>query len=332
MATHASGALAKAAKKALYRLKSAGVAAPAIAIAPSPPVTPVEREERFPSLVSPVLGDGERALVVARSFPQGVLTWEVVFSDESGLSSVDGGELSRSEYRRHVKTLRQGQPAGRAADPSRRVVEIPYAEALQLLAQAAAQNQHSGAPLPASAEAMFRRLDVTPAPAPAALPLPLPEDASLTQEGQRLHQEPEIWQWLPPEEELRKLAVAVDELARSPLQLTEVQRAEQLTQRVHAAVDRFFTPPLRELYARRLWAMGDFFERSERPEAAARSRAVARRLFHVGAGDAFTRFLFEKVLRLSAAQHAAGARPGRAPQPPSVPGATPVGKLILPGT
>ena len=67
--------------------------------------------------------------------------------------------------------------------------------------------------------------------------------------------------WLPPEPELKRLALRVDELRTSPLALSPEQQAEALRERVRAQAEEFFDERRRRLYARRLWAVAPALER-----------------------------------------------------------------------
>jgi hypothetical protein len=105
----------------------------------------------------------------------------------------------------------------------------------------------------------------------------------------------------PPRAELRVVAQKMDEVLTSPLQLSPVQRTEQLRGAVFSAAKAFFTPDMRRIYARRLWHMADYFEKTGRPEQTQAARAEARRLYHDSSPDPspFAAFLFEKVLLLT---------------------------------
>jgi len=180
-----------------------------------------------------------------------------------------------------------------------------------------------------------------PKNAAEAPPLPVPEDgdAVLAVESARLHGEPEVAAWLPPEPELRRLALKVDELRTSPLALTPEQQTQALRERIRAQVEAFFTEARRHLYARRLWAVAEGLEGRGAVEPARMARATARRLFHSTPETlpAFVETLFTKVLALMSRRPGAegpGA-PGAAPAEPASPGSTPAerrspGGLILP--
>jgi hypothetical protein len=289
LAASADKRTAKAARRAQYRLRSAGVETRNPAPPPPPPQPQPEAAAELPSLLSPPDGAGEAVLVVARPAKGGLVLHEVVLSDEVGLVSHQAVEGSRSAWRKSLRDAR-GEP----------LREIPLAEARELLSFALARNVASQAPLPRGAEDMLRRLEVVAATAPPA-PLPLPEaaDAALALKAASLHEEPELRGWLPPEEELERFAHAVEALRSSPLALSAQQRAEQLHETVRAMALAFFTPVRSALYARRLWLMADVFGRTGRPEAARLARAEARRLFHEGPGvfSGFAEGLYGKLLR-----------------------------------
>ncbi len=300
---------AKAARRAQYRLRSAGVqtrspVANRPAAAPEP-----EAPAELPSLVSLPDGAGERVLMVARGVKGGLALHEVVFSDDLGLLAHHALEGSRSAWRRSLRDAR--------AEP---LQEIALNEARGLLAEALRCNLATRSPLPKGAEEMLRRLEVVPATAPPP-PLPVPEegDATLALEGERLHEEPELRGWLPPEDELKLFAARVQEVRTSPLALSEQQRAEQLLERTHAMALAFFTPERARLYARRLWLTAELFEKTRRGHAAQLARAEARRLFHQAPG-VFSRFaeaLYGKLLRH--VPGVSGARPNEGDTAPSAP-------------
>jgi hypothetical protein len=307
--------LAKAAKKALYRLRSRGVAVPE-APRPTPAQAPraaTPAPESLPAMASTLTSAGERALILARVLRGGgVETVQAVISDVEGVVELRVGEQSRGTWRRLVKeALSQGG-----------MVELPLPEAAALLAEAAGTNLRSRTPFPPDLEVALRHLGVRPQVEPTALPPPEPEDVRRVLEGDRLHETPEMASWLPPEPVVKRLLQKLDEVMHSPLALSDIQRQEQLQGAVRTVARDFFASEARQRYALRLWRMADYFERTGRPREADVARGEARRLFH-GLEEPFSRFaerLFEKVLALVAA---AGARAGAQGAPaPSATGAS----------
>jgi hypothetical protein len=312
-------ALAKAAKRALYQLRSAGVPVPEKPVAPAPSTkaSVPEPAEEFPCLLSPVTGSGEQALLLVR--PQrggGLENFQVVITDEAGMVSLDRGEASRGKFRKLVRDFR-GQPGA--------PVEIGREQARELLGVAAGVNQATRTPYPQGADDALRAFDAKPTAA-KDLPAIEADDERLAARGHTLHQEPEMAPWLPPESELRLLAKSLDEAAQSPLELTPAQRHEQQLHKAVTGAHAFFTPAMKRLYGQRLWRMGDYFERTGRAEAGRIARAEARRLFHGAPGESrFAEALFEKVIALTERARAGkelpkpGERLGPTPAPSLLP-------------
>lgn len=302
LASSSNKAIAKAAKKALYRLRSRGVAVPEKkAEAPAPQPAP---EEPLPSLASAITGTGERALIIGRPVRGGVETLQVVIADEHGVVHLGVHELSRGQYRKMLKDARK--PSAPSA------VELPVEEAKELLAEAAGTNLCTKTPYPDGLETALRHLGVTPWSAGRELPPATEQDQALAGNGGSLHDLPEIAQWLPPVDDIRSFALRAQEIATSTLYLDENQRAEQLRRTVTSMAEGFLTEQHRQVYGRRLWLMADFLERTNRAEAAKVARAEARRIFHAAPGllSPFILRMFEKVLALSELPAPGPARQG----------------------
>ncbi|MBE4752528.1 hypothetical protein G4177_30625 [Corallococcus sp. ZKHCc1 1396] len=281
--------LAKAAKKALYRLRSRGVTPPE----PPREPAPSPAQEALPTLMTLVSSTGQSGLLLTRAVRGGVELLQVIVSDEQGVLELTRSEVSRGELRRILKH----------AQDNRFGVQVSREEGAALLAEAAALNLRTRTPFPPDLEAALRHHGVQPIHDPAPLPAPEPEDARRVLEGDQLHATPEIAEWMPPDAEVRRLMEQVQALASSPLALSATQRQEQARQKVLDAARAYFTPEVRQRYARRLWRMAPFFEDTGRALQADMARGEARRLFH-GLEEPFSRFaetLFAKVVVLAAA-------------------------------
>lgn len=309
-----SKSLAKAARKALYRLRSRGVAVPESK--PSPPAS--ERPaasappEALPAFLSSVDGiTGERIVVVAHLLRGGgVEAHQLLLSDTQGVVRLDTATTSRKGYRHMLR-----HSAGSGAEGG---VEIGHAEALERLAAAAALNRRSRTPYPEGLESVLRRLGVEPREHTPELPPPEPEDERRARQGHTLHELEVMATWLPSREERRRMLLKVDELEASPLQLTAVQRREQLKQIAYAlAHAQVAEPQGRQLWALRLWDSASYLERLGQAEPAQVARAEARRLFH-GVQEPPSRFmeaLYEKALALELMSR--GATSAKPPGPAS---------------
>ncbi|HYO70863.1 MAG TPA: hypothetical protein VEU33_32765 [Archangium sp.] len=303
LAASGNKGLAKAARKALYRLRSRGVevAEPPRSSASEPSRPVVLGPEPLPALLTSIDGTGERVLEIARPLRGGgVEAIQFLYSDEQGVQRLQVTELSRGEYRRVVKQATS--PGDDAA------VELSHTEALERLTAAVGLNLRMRRPFPPGLDAVLRHLGVQARDVPLEIPPPEPEDERLAHEGHRLHEEPEMRGWLPPLAELERLAHTVEELEASPLALTMAQRNEELIQAAHTQAHVFFAvPAMRQLYAGRLWEMALHFERIGKEQPARFARAEARRLAH-GVTEPPSRYaerLFEKALLLTLAQRAA---------------------------
>jgi hypothetical protein len=280
--------VAKAAKRAVYRLRSAGVevATAEPAGAPSPAAEP---EDVPPSLVSPVTGNGERALILIRPMRGALEAAHLLVSDESGVLELSLREISRGNWRKQLKDM------GRRKPPI--VLELPLTEAKALLAEAVAMSARAHTPHPPGLADLLRHLELEAA-VPPELPAPQDGDARLRLESARLRAEPEIAQWLPGEGDLQRLAQKYQEVLRSPLALSDAQKNDQLRQAFRSVSDEF-AQAHRALYARRLAAMARYFEGTGRPEQARIGAAEARLLAHRDAPSPFIEELFFKVMRLT---------------------------------
>ncbi|WP_434381427.1 hypothetical protein [Melittangium boletus] len=315
--------LAKAARKALYQLRSRGIAV-ASPVRPSAPEAPdAPPAEALPALLTSIDGTGERVLEIPRLLRGGgVEAIQVLTSDETGVTRLQVAEMNRGDYRR---AARQATSPGPDA-----AVELPLAEALERLAQAAGLNLRTGTAFPPGLDAVLRHLDVRPREdAPPALPAPEPEDERLAQEAHALHDEEEMRGWLPPLSALEHLARAVAELRQSPLTLTPAQRNAELLGLAQArARDFLAAEPMRQLQAHRVWEMALHFERLGKQRPARLARAEARLLAH-GPADRVSRFaerLFEKALLVTLAGSAASTARSTAEAPrPQGPAPTPPG-------
>jgi hypothetical protein len=301
--------VAKAARRALYRLRSAGVPIPerdrpAEAPAPGAP-PPAEVLSGFASLPD---GTGQRALLLARPVRGGVEVVEALVSDELGLLSLSRAEMSRGAWRKLARRPEM-----------ERLLPLSAEEGRALLTEAVRGNLASRTPFPPDADVALRHLGID-AVTGELPPLPPPEegDGALAVESGALHREPEFAAWLPPEPELKRLALRLDELRTSPLALSAEQQAAALRDRIRAQAEEFFDEERRRLYARRLWAVAPALEQRGADHAAQVARATARRLFHESAGlvPPFAEQLFTKVLALmgrppgarGAPQHGTGSR------------------------
>lgn len=276
---------AKLAKKALYQLKSSGlvVAEPkpvGEAVAPLPD----KEDDAMMGTMSPVLGTGDRALFFARPLRGGgIEIYQAIISDEFGIAQFDRAQTNRATYRTRIKELR--------AQTDISLIYVPLERIVEELGRALTLNERSRTNIPAEMADGLTRLGVVPLDPDTKVPALEADDARHAGGAAKLHDEPELKQWMPPEQEMTAMSGDVAE-AKDDAALQQTKAG--------AAAERFFTPALRTVYARRLLQMAELFDASSRAEAASLARATARHLAHTTAPSAFTTHLFVKVFELAA--------------------------------
>lgn len=276
---------ARLAKKALYQLRSGGVAVSQPApIAPEPAVeTPPVND--FPAVMTSLIGNGERGLLFGRPIRGGGCEiYEAVIQDEQGIMSMQHGEAPRGLYRERMKVLRKGP------NP---VLFVTFDRIREELGRAASRNSLAQVPLSLEAQAVLAKLGVVPSDSPLGIDAPHDDDPGLAAQADGLHDEPEIVSWLPPDTDLQAMAAKLEgETTATPEQKREVAR--QLSA-------GFATTSIRALYANRLWRMAEFFDGTGRLAQAQTARAEARRLLHSSQTSRFLERLFTKVPDAAAA-------------------------------
>src|SRR4051794_14745285 len=246
LATSPARTLAKEAKRELQKLKQRGVQVQEIPPQGEPVLKPLPEGEAPSSYASSIDAYGERAVWWTRPARQGVEMVQVVLSDVKGILAVDALALSRRSWREFVKRLpRQGVVTS---------AEIPKDYARQLIADAEAAGARNGfSPPPAYAD-VLRILGPAPAapPPPPALSIELPDETAHQMAGAALFEDPLFLAWIPEEDELRRFALRVDEIATSQLYIDARQKQQAFEQAADDAARSYFTPQRRALYARRL--------------------------------------------------------------------------------
>ena len=320
LAGSADKTVARAAKKALYQLRSSGVAvpeapAPKAAAAPAAAEAAKGSDDVSSGILSHVLGTGERALFFARPHRGGGLElFQCILHDEQGIQQLDRAESNRSAFRKRLKEVRANKEPVLIVDLERVKRELGRAWHL---------NVESHHPLPKDADVLLRRLEVAPLEARETVPAPVTGDDALAARGAALFEEDEIGQWLPPEANIRLLGQRVEEVNASPLTLSPAQKKQQVEAKVELTATEFLTPAMRALYGQRLWHTAEIFAANGRTEAAQLAQATARALVAGKGPSPFIHRFFGRVIELSAKEGAPAE--GAVPPPRASPGG-----LILP--
>jgi hypothetical protein len=290
LATGPNRTLAKEAKRELQKLKQRGVQVQEIRPQGEPVLKPLPEGEAPSCYASSIDAYGERAVWWTRAARQGVEVVQVVLSDLKGILAVDALGLSRRSWREFVKRLpRQGVVTS---------AEIPKDHARQLIADAEAAGARNGFSPPKAYVDALRILGPAPEVAPPSpgLSVALPDEVAHQMAGAALFEDPLFMAWIPEEDELRRFALRVDEIATSKLYIDARQRQQAFQDAAGSAAETYFTPQRRALYARRLVEMAHVLAAENRPDAARTALAVSR-VLEKDAGNPFCRALFAHALR-----------------------------------
>lgn len=277
---------ARLAKKAVYRLQSAGVSVE-VKTATSGPVVVADPLPEFEGVLSMQLGSGERAFLAAVAVRGGgVEVFQGIVHDELGLAQLGSERSNRATWRKHLETLRN--------DQTTRTMIVPLARLQLELGRALFITRRDKIDLDTQIEQGLERLGVKPVD--PAYPIPALEagDEASAADGAGLNALFEVSQWLPSEKDLATLAERVEALKALPLD--ETKRQEKRVKLAKELAAEVFTPAVRTIYARRLWYTAELVEHLGRTDEANKCRAEARRLAHTTATSTFAEGLFEKAL------------------------------------
>jgi hypothetical protein len=241
----ADKALAKRARKALHQLRTRGVAAPPPAKHEYRVTGPFAPSEEL-SLASIVDGRGERVVWLVRAAESGFDVFEAQLSETRGLIGFTAAHAPRRDWRQHSARVISDERLG--------VGRISERHARQLIEDGYQRTIAAGRVPPE--EFARARLGLghhepeTRHPAlDAAPPLPLVEARHRLAE---LHELPELRMWIPPEELLPELDLAIGNIATSKLIVEPAQRRAQLHEAVRQIAARAWVPAYRARLAARL--------------------------------------------------------------------------------
>jgi hypothetical protein len=304
----------KAARRALFRLRSLGVALPVLQRRASPTTSAQPRAIPYRALASHIDGLGSRLLWIFADRPLGGAYWfTALLNDLAGLKDFGVRDTTRKRLAAEEAAAR-----GRAGFTW---VELPVSYAQWLLQEAVALNAASGFPLPTEYHA-WREVVGTPAE-PIERPL-IYEHVSrfevkmrpeLLEEAPRLFAEPEVEGWLFGYRDVQKYATELRRAREARLVLTpesEEQRHERvLTQAIRDLV----TPTVRRALQRRLEETAYLFWATDRREQAKRAVAAAVELADrdplLLPRHPFVRALVERSIELAIQAERAGIDPSR---------------------
>jgi hypothetical protein len=289
----ATKAVRTAARRALYRLRQAGV--PRRAPAPLPATPRVTLGEAW---VSAVDGTGGRGLWLTLAGPYGERTLlAAMLSDETGLVDFSAGAVAKKRVEQRLRGVRAESPLPWVA--------VPASWAWATLVAAAARAQATGRPVPADLARWIERLGAPaaePAPIHARLPATAAEDPALLERSATLLTLPELAGWFLDPASVASEAVEWLQAHESRLVVSDQIKAERLAALVDRVIEVRFDEAARRLWQARLedqaYVLLALGHATEAAMAVAVARALAERESPLR-GVPFVRALAERSLQIA---------------------------------
>jgi hypothetical protein len=318
-------AMAKRARRGLHLLRSRGrnVEVPRPA-APARVSFGAAAEELPVSLASVPIGDGEQMIWFAQAGTDGkVDIFQGHVQDDRGLYRFEAMHASRKHWRAAVHEF--------LALENMIIVPVPAPYARWRIEEAAARAVALGRTPPREYAEMRHVMGLAEAPTPHPVEELVPESAVAAVPPERLATVldlPGLASWRPPEEDLRRLWLRINEIATSRIVIDQRQRTEQQLEATRRAAREAWEGPLRLRLVERLREAAYLLARralgGRRDHDAALVLAASRRLADPAAtaeDDPVIRRLYERfIARLPPKEGAAPAeeaeRPGSLVLPP----------------
>lgn len=267
----------KAARRALHRLRSVGIAVTVtVPVGPAPVATATAEALRpVQAFASPTDGVGSRILWLLLERPHGGMTmFNLAINDVVGVKDVLIEETTRRRFERRREEWNERTEL--------RSIEIPVDYGLALLSEALALNAETDFPLPRDFVIRRGLLGGLPPPPTDALihqhisrgqtflmPNLLDESARL------LDGEPELLGWAFSYDEVSRFARDYRLAAESSLVLTSEPREQRQARIMGEAIDALFTPAMRRAFRRRLEETAYIFWKTGRERSARQAVAAA---------------------------------------------------------
>ena len=289
----ATKAVRTAARRALYRLRQAGVDRPAAA--PAPPQRRVVLGDAWASAVD---GTGGRGLWLTLAGPYGERTLlAAVLSDELGLLDFSTGAMPKKRIDEQLRAVQAESPLP--------WVTVPAGWAWATLVAAAERTRAGGRPVPPELGAWIERLGTPaaePAPVYARLPAEATREPALLERSGALLALPELAGWFLDPAGVTSEALEWLQAKESRLVVSEQIKAERLAALIDQIIERHFDAPSRRRWQGRLEDEAYVLLALGRTEEAWSAVAVARALADPAAALGripFLRALVERSLEIA---------------------------------
>lgn len=267
--------LRKLVRRALHRLRSAGVDLPPIARGSASPggvLRPLEAAEEQGAVTPPDL-TGRRLVFLLVPTRRGVELYEVAISDEEGLLGLRRHDLARRQGRAFLRSLRGGERA--------RTLAVPGAEVRALIGCARAlgtpadvdRSALAALAAPEGASTPGERLREKRGADSRALGTAAAEAALAERIDRRI-----LVPWPLRGEAIVELARELARGERSPLVLSPMQRQDRRGEQLAQAAQTLYDAPARERFAARLEETAVFLDGDRDEAGALAALAVAARV------------------------------------------------------
>ena len=294
----------KAARRALYRLKTMGVDTDSVRVGePRKSVLEVPKLPIVIALASQIDFAGNRALYLARRRPfSGLVLVSLIINDQHGVLDCNAFPVTKKELTRIVGDIQ--------ADDRLTHVELPPTYAQQLVEESYRRNLSTGTPVPQDFQGLHDLIGMpdTPWEQGPIYHLINPEEirgqpAWLSLPGQLLDVK-EFQGWHVPPEAVQKYREEVRRTAESPIIVSPTLQQERLEAVQKRALREMFDPDTCARYRTRLEEMAYLLWQTKRPDEAKRAFASALALQGEGVDPAehpFLRALFTRSVEMAEA-------------------------------
>lgn len=261
-----------AVRRALYRLRQAGITPPPRA-APREALTRLRPSQAWLSAID---GTGSRGAWLLLEGPLGERTLlTAVLNDEAGVLDFAGGPIAKKRLDERLRALRAESPLAWA--------EVPPSWALALLGEASDRFVETGSAFPGK---LARWLRALPSPevagtapiydrVPAAVVL---ADPTLLDRSAEVLALPEFAGWFLDPPTVQTEALERLQTKESRLVVSDQIKAERVAALIDRVIDTYFTPDVRRRWQRRLEENAFILAQTGRPAEARLAVAAARAL------------------------------------------------------
>jgi hypothetical protein len=291
---HGWKAVAKEARRVLYRFGQRGITIPVVVVAPEPGAV-ARAATTLEGYVSPIDGRGDRLVWLVR--PQrdgGLVVVTAILNEPAGLRDVAVAELTRKALRRMEADMRERHRLRMVA------ADGGYCDALlwEGFTRARAAGTTGIGEYPTYRTRLVAHEPASPDPPLIAriVDLDSPATANAAADGARLLEQPEFMTWGPERAALAPYASEIASVRESTLVLSRPLQEERVAAIVARTVRELFGGDAAHAHRRRLEEMAYYLHATGRATEALVAAASARALATSGAGGEGIAF-FEALAR-----------------------------------